>query len=168
MNNELSELNINEVIVEDIKQLVNQLSHSNSPSDDKEIKWLLENCNNITLKNIIPSLTVLMLHVLEAIKISGPVNCARISEKTTIPKGTVSKVAKKLINHELITMSLLENNKKERLYGTTEIGAELAILHDKLHKNIEGEFSEFLNKYQTSELELFSKMLNDFKEFYFD
>lgn len=157
---------INQEISNNIKQFTNQLSNSSSQSKDNEMKWLLANCNDDDVKMILPRLTVLMLHVIEAIHNDGPVNCARISEQTLIPKGTVSKISKKLITLELISLSYLENNKKERLYQVTALGKKVALLHDDLHQYMENKMRTFLGQYQTSELEVLNSFFNEFKKLY--
>lgn len=159
--------NINSNLSKKLKQLVNQFANSNTSTNDKEMNWLINNCHNDQLKNIIPNLTVLSLHIIESINFYEPINCARISENTLIPKGTVSKIAKKLINLNLITVQFLENNKKEKLYQTTDLGKELAILHNDLHSHLNKEMSNFINKYSDPELATLSNFLDDFMKFYF-
>ncbi len=79
-------------------------------------------------------MTLVMLHVLDAIGRLEPVNSITISKDTNIPKGTVTKIIPKLISKKFITKESLPNNKKEYLFRITPLGKELFNLHEVMHK----------------------------------
>lgn len=132
--------------------------------DDEEIQWMIQHCSNPALKAILQEITVRMLHVLEAIGQLEPVNGITISNKMNIPKGTVSKATRRLIDKQLIQSSPLPNNKKERIFHTTDLGKELFHLHRELHQEIEKNVIQFLSKYKQSELDFLMRFSQDMLE----
>ena len=135
-----------------------------SDGDDEEIQWMIQHCSDPALKAILQEITVRMLHVLEAIGQLEPVNGITISNKMDIPKGTVSKATRRLIDKQLIKSSPLPNNKKERIYHTTDLGMELFHLHRDLHQEIEKHVIQFLSKYEQSELDFLTRFSQDILE----
>lgn len=156
------------VIVKKIIKLIDLFSSQQASGTDIETQWLIENCEDDHLKDIIAQSTISMLHILDAIYLYGPTNGIAISKKSRIPKGTVSKIARKLVNFKLIEITSLPDNRKERHFNTTNLGEELAELHQKLHSEIEPDFLEFLSQYSDDELDLLTRMLNDFTKYYFE
>lgn len=132
--------------------------------DDEEIQWMIQHCSNPALKTILKEITVRTLHVLEAIGQLEPVNGITISNEMNIPKGTVSKATRRLIDKQLIKSSPLPNNKKERIFHTTNLGKELFHLHRKLHLEIEKNVTQFLSKYEQSELDFLTRFSQDMLE----
>ncbi|YAR63546.1 MarR family transcriptional regulator [Bacillus cytotoxicus] len=57
-----------------------------------------------------------MLHVLDAIGKHEPVNGITIASETGIPKGSVSKMTRRLMNKNLIVTETIPNNKKRKFY----------------------------------------------------
>ncbi len=148
-------------IIQGMKNLANQLSHG-SVSYDDEMKWMLAKAKDQAVKATLPKMTIHMLHILECIDQSGPINCAHISLTTTIPKGTVSKVAKKLIHLDLVTMETLPNNKKEKLYKASPLGQRLATVHRQLHDHFEAQMEAFVGKYSEAEQAVIARFLDDY------
>lgn len=106
-------------------------------------------------------MTVLMLHVLDAIGKYEPVNSITISNKMDIPKGTVSKITRKLIELQLIKRGRLPNNKKEIIFETTTLGHELFETHKELHTKIEKKVIRFLSQYESHDLNFVTNLLED-------
>lgn len=138
-----------------------QLSKKFSDENDEEKAWLIKTVGSVELKDMLPNMTVLMLHVLDAIGTYEPVNGITISEEMEIPKGTVSKITRKLIECNLVKKEKKPDNKKEILFQTTTLGHELFIAHQQLHTKIEENVYKFLGEYKTSELEFAAKFLKD-------
>ncbi|WP_285766111.1 MarR family transcriptional regulator [Peribacillus sp. SI8-4] len=137
-----------------------KLMERESENDDEKL-WLMQKSNHDAITELIKGMTTLMLHVLDGIGRFEPVNGITISRQLNIPKGSVSKITRKLIAKKLITAEFLPNNKKEVLYLTTPIGQELVNLHQELHKEMEKNFDDFLHKYSESELLVISAFLQD-------
>ncbi|MCH4888073.1 winged helix-turn-helix transcriptional regulator [Acidaminobacter sp. JC074] len=157
--------NSKEQLIEDMKKLINTLIDNQTSSDDKEIKWMYDHCQNDALKPIIRKMTVLMLHVLESIDAHENINCKVISEETNILKGTVSKIAKKLLDLGLVTYEYQENNKKEKLYKSTKLGSEMSILHMNMHKVYHKALISHLSSFSNEDFDTTSKMIKAFLDF---
>ena len=129
--------------------------------NDEEKQWLMQKSSHDTITDMIKGMTTLMLHVLDGIGRFEPVNGITISRQLNIPKGSVSKITRKLMAKNLIRAEFLPNNKTEVLYHTTLLGQELFNLHQELHKEMEKNFGQFLQKYSESELLVISAFLQD-------
>jgi len=139
----------------------NSLIKKFSDGDDEEKQWLIKTVDSPVLKSILPNMTVLMLHVLDAIGKYEPVNSITISNKMDIPKGTVSKITRKLIELQLIKRGRLPNNKKEIIFETTTLGHELFETHKELHTKIEKKVIRFLSQYESHDLNFVTNLLED-------
>ena len=83
-----------EALIVHIKKLFSDVSTRQTLEVDEEKQWLLQNCTNYEISEIVQELTVIALHVLDAIGRLQPVNSITIAKETGIPKGTVSKTIK--------------------------------------------------------------------------
>ncbi len=144
-----------------IIELTEQISKKFADGDDEEKQWMIQKVKNPILKDLLPNITIMMLHVLDAIGKYEPVNGITISKEMDIPKGTVSKITRKLESLDLIRKEKLPDNKKEILFLTTSLGYELFEVHKKLHEQIEKNVVHFLNQYQTDELSFITRLLED-------
>ncbi|RYD06523.1 hypothetical protein N752_04135 [Desulforamulus aquiferis] len=155
--------NKEELIIQ-IKKLFSDVSTRQTLEVDEEKQWLLQNCTNSEFSGIVQELTVIALHVLDAIGRLQPVNSITIAKETGIPKGTVSKTIKKLTSKELIMKIPLPNNKKEINFYITPHGKEIFDLHNALHQQFESAVAIFLKKYDVHELQFLKRFLKDFME----
>jgi DNA-binding MarR family transcriptional regulator len=103
----------------------------------------------------------MMLRVLDAVGRLEPVNGITISTHHQIPKGTVSKVTRRLIAKRLISSETLPNNKKEILFRLTPLGRAVFDLHRVFDEQMERGFTRFLRRYDASELTLLVRVLHD-------
>lgn len=150
-----------EMLVSQILEHTEQLIKKFSDGDDEEKQWLIKTVDSPVLKSILPNMTVLMLHVLDAIGKYEPVNGITISNKMDIPKGTVSKITRKLIELQLIKRGRLPNNKKEIIFQTTTLGNELFETHKELHTKIEKNMIRFLSQYESHDLNFVTNLLEN-------
>lgn len=150
-----------EILVSQILEHTEQLIKKFSDGDDEEKRWLIKTVDSPVLKSILPNMTVLMLHVLDAIGKYEPVNGITISNKIDIPKGTVSKITRKLIELKLIKRGRLPNNKKEIIFQTTPLGNELFETHKELHTKIEKNVIRFLSQYESHDLNFVTNLLKN-------
>lgn len=150
-----------EMLVSQILDHTEQLIKKFSDGDDEEKQWLIKTVDSPVLKSILPNMTVLMLHVLDAIGKYEPVNGITISNKMDIPKGTVSKITRKLIELQLIKRGKLPNNKKEIIFQTTILGHELFETHKELHTKIEKNVIRFLSQYESHDLNFVTNLLEN-------
>lgn len=145
----------------EIISLFTEIGQRYQQEDDDEKAWLIKHCANPVLAQILEDTTVLMLHVLDAIGRLEPVNGITISKQFGFPKGSVSKVTRRLVAQKLIRTETLPNNKKEILFRMTPLGEELFQLHQALHEEIEKGVFGFLQRYSSDELRFLIRVLKD-------
>ena len=124
-------------------------------------QWLTKHSSNPLIVEILRDSTITTLRVLDGIGRLEPVNGITISTQARIPKGTVSKVTRRLIAQKLISTEALPNNKKEILFRLTPLGSELFQLHRTFDEQMERGFMRFLQRYTPDELRLLVGILED-------
>lgn len=149
-------------LINEIMMNLFDLMQKHASEEDEEKKWVLRECKDPILLKHMSIMTGKMLHVLDAIGRLEPVNSIIISRDTGIPKGTVSKIIPKLLEKKFITKEGLPNNKKEFIFHITPLGKELFTLHQALHKQAEAGINNVLNSYNSQELSIFNRILEDF------
>jgi DNA-binding MarR family transcriptional regulator len=139
-------------LIKKLIEIVPQLQKRFQSEDDEEKEWLLQNCSNPLIIDFLKDSTVMMLHVIDAIGQLEPVNGTTISKQFGIPKGSVSKITRKLVQQQMIRTEFLPDNKKEVLFLTTLLGKEIFDLHQELHQEMNKGITRFLQRYNTDEL----------------
>lgn len=152
---------VKEPLVTEIMGLFSKIQQRFESEDDEEKAWLIENAPNTEVAELVQDMTVVELHVLDAIGRLGPVNGITISKQFSIPKGSVSKITRRLLAKQVIVKEFLPHNKKEILFRTTPRGNEVFDLHARLHQQIEVGVTRFLQKYKEEELRLIIRVLGD-------
>jgi DNA-binding MarR family transcriptional regulator len=153
-----------EPMITEILSLLSKVSEKLEPDSLGMKQWITENFNNPKLAELLQDSTFMMLRVLDAIGRLEPVNGITISKQFRIPKGSVSKVTRRLIAKKLIKTQSLPNNKKEILYRTTPLGKELFQAHRAFDEQMEKGFIQFLQKYDEDELRFIIRVLRDITE----
>ncbi|MEJ8547914.1 MarR family transcriptional regulator [Brevibacillus borstelensis] len=148
-------------LIAEVISLFEKIGQRMQEEDDEERHWLLEHCKNPVLEALLKDMTVMELHVLDAIGQLEPVNGITISKQFKIPRGSVSKITRRLIKRGLVRTEFLPKNKKEILFCTTPLGKDLFKLHQALHRQIEKGVTQFLQKYTYDELNVIVRMLKD-------
>ncbi|MEK4140137.1 winged helix DNA-binding protein [Paenibacillus sp. FSL L8-0333] len=141
-----------DILIKKLIEKIPQLQKRFQSEDDEEKEWLIQNCSNPLIIDFLQDSTVMMLHVIDAIGQLEPVNGTTISKQFGIPKGSVSKITRKLVQQEIIRTEFLPDNKKEVLFLTTPLGKEIFDLHLALHKQMNKGINRFLQRYNTDEL----------------
>ncbi|OME15992.1 MarR family transcriptional regulator [Paenibacillus odorifer] len=141
-----------DILIKKLIEMIPQLQKRFQSEDDEEKEWLIQNCSNPLIIDFLQDSTVMMLHVIDAIGQLEPVNGTTISKQFGIPKGSVSKITRKLVQQEIIRTEFLPDNKKEVLFLTTPLGKEIFDLHSALHKQMNKGINRFLQRYNTDEL----------------
>ncbi|MEK4291018.1 winged helix DNA-binding protein [Paenibacillus sp. FSL P4-0502] len=141
-----------DILIKKLIEMIPQLQKQFQSEDDEEKEWLIQNCSNPLIFDFLQDSTVMMLHVIDAIGQLEPVNGTTISKQFGIPKGSVSKITRKLVQQEIIRTEFLPDNKKEVLFLTTPLGKEIFDLHLALHKQMNKGINRFLQRYNTDEL----------------
>jgi DNA-binding MarR family transcriptional regulator len=133
-------------------------------SEDQERLLLLRQTRGEVFANILQTLTITALHVLDAIGQHEPINGIQIARQLAITKGGVSKITRKLLKQHLILQERLPNNKKDIYFRLTAQGREIFLWHHELHQQIEEQAKLFLGKYTLDELRLIVRFLEDYVE----
>ncbi|OMD27017.1 MarR family transcriptional regulator [Paenibacillus odorifer] len=141
-----------DILINKLIEKIPQLQKRFQSEDDEEKEWLIQNCSNPLIIDFLQDSTVMMLHVIDAIGQLEPVNGTTISKQFGIPKGSVSKITRRLVQQEIIRTEFLPDNKKEVLFLTTPLGKEIFDLHLALHKQMNKGINRFLQRYNTDEL----------------
>lgn len=129
--------------------------------DDEERNWMMKQTDNPAVITFLKSCTVMMLHVLDAIGELEPVNGVRISQRLDIPRGSISKITRKLVDENVIQAEYLPDNKKTILFRTTPLGKEIFRIHQTLHRIVGTNVHAFLSSYDTQQLSFLIQVLED-------
>jgi DNA-binding MarR family transcriptional regulator len=135
-----------------------------SDENESSWQWFAQHSSNQRMVDLMRESTATTLRVLDAIGRLEPANGITISEQFHIPKGTVSKITRRLIAKDLITQEALPKNKKEILFRLTPLGKELFEVHRAFDEQMERGFLSFLQRYNADELRLLTRVLHDATE----
>ncbi|WP_091216141.1 MarR family transcriptional regulator [Paenibacillus sp. BC26] len=126
-----------EQLLQDVFEAFRQFAIKIQQEDDDEAAWLLSQCSDdAEVRTILKEMTPMMLHVLDGIGKLGAANGSMLSSRFGFPKGTVSKVTKRLAALGLIAIETLPGNKKELHFRITQIGETIYRLHERLDERI--------------------------------
>ncbi|WP_248912460.1 MarR family transcriptional regulator [Paenibacillus antarcticus] len=148
-------------LIKEFLEIVNAIQRRFQSEDDEEKQWMIQNSPNPIVADLMKEMTVLMLHVLDAIGKLEPVNGITISKQFGISKGSVSKITRKLIDKQIIIIEYLPDNKKEILFRTTSLGKEIFCLHQALHHQIDLGANRFLQRYTEDEMQFLVSALRE-------
>jgi len=147
-----------------ILALLSQVTERFDSDENEAWRWFAQHSTNPLIVELLRDSTTTTLRVLDAIGRSEPVNGITISEQFRIPKGTVSKITRRLVAKNLISKESLPNNKKEMLFRLTPLGRELFEVHRAFDEQMERGFMHFLRCYSADELRLLVRVLQDATE----
>lgn len=143
-----------------IEDLIAQVTGRFATEDDAEQKWLADQCSPEAAE-VIARMSVQALHLLDAIPVDGSVNIVDLSRATGVPKGTVSKTARRLVTDGLVARHRLPDNRKEVHLRLTATGAEVQRAHQGLHEEMGNGLRAFFHRYDADELAIVVRILND-------
>lgn len=147
--------------ISEIMALLGQVSEKFEPGENEMKQWMIQNFQNPKVVDALQDSTIMTLRILDVIGRLEPVNGITISKQSRIPKGSVSKITRRMITKKLITKETLPNNKKEILFRTTPLGKEIFLAHQAFDQKMEKGFIKFLNKYSAEELDFIMHILQD-------
>lgn len=145
----------------DILALLAQVTRRFESQQGEGWRWIMQHSPNPLVVELLRDSTATTLRVLDAIGSLEPVNGITIAAQYRIPKGTVSKITRRLIAQRLISTESLPNNKKEILFRLTPLGREMFEVHRAFDEQMERGFIGFLRRYDTDELRLLVRVLRD-------
>lgn len=141
--------------------LMGKVTERFESEDREEWQWLAQHSQNPQTTELMRDMSVTAAHVIDAIGRLEPVNGITISAQFHIPKGTVSKVTRRLMAQKLVSSESLPNNKKEVLFRLTPLGRELFQVHRAFDDQMERGFTRFLQRYSPDELRQLVRVLQD-------
>lgn len=154
----------NEDLIVEILALLAKATERFASGEDEQWRWITKQSHNPLVVELLQDATITTLRVLDAIGRLEPVNGITISEQFRIPKGTVSKITRRLLAKHLISTESLPQNKKEILFRLTPLGRELFQVHRAFDDQMERGFIHFLQRYSADELQLLVRVLHDATE----
>jgi len=141
-----------EQLYQDVFEAFRQFAIKIQQEDDEEGAWLLSQCPDLQLQTVLKEMTLMMLHVLDGIGKLGRANGSALSSTFGFPKGTVSKVTKRLAAHDLIVIETIPGNKKELYFSMTPKGETIYKLHERLDERIKSGAIRFMAEYTQEQL----------------
>lgn len=153
-----------EPLIAQVLALLAKVTEQFESEEHENWQWLAQHSQNPLIIEILRDSTMTALRVVDAIGRLEPVNGITISAQSRIPRGTVSKVTRRLIAQNLISTEFLPNNKKEILFRLTPLGRELFQVHRAFDEQMERGFERFLQRYSPDELRLLVRILRDATE----
>jgi len=151
-------------LITQILALLGKVAERLDSQEGENWQWLAQHSSNPLIIEILRDMTLTSMRVLNGIGQLEPVNGITISARAGVPKGTVSKVARRLVARKLVTTEFLPNNKKEILFRLTPLGRELVHLNHTFDEQMERGFASFLQGYDADELRLLARILQDATE----
>jgi DNA-binding MarR family transcriptional regulator len=145
----------------EVLALVAQITHQFESQQHEGWQWIVAQSPNAQVADVLQDSTSTMLRVLDAIGRLEPVNGITIASQFAIPKGTVSKVTRRLVAKKLVITESLPNNRKEVLFRLTPLGRDVYTFHRAFDERMERGFLQFLQRYDASELRILVRVLRD-------
>ncbi|WP_261303354.1 MarR family transcriptional regulator [Paenibacillus andongensis] len=141
-----------EQLLREVFEAFTQFAMKIQQEDDEERAWLLGQCTDLQVQSVLRQMTPMMFHVLDAIGKLGRANGITLSSRFGIPKGTVSKLTKRLAAHGLIVTETIPGNKKELHFAITPQGETIYKLHERLDEQIQAGATRFMADYTQEQL----------------
>ncbi|HEV2458480.1 MAG TPA: winged helix DNA-binding protein [Ktedonobacterales bacterium] len=148
----------------EILALLAQVTERFESQEHEEWRWFEEHSPDPRVVELLRDSTSTALRVVDAVGRLEPVNGITIAAQFRIPKGTVSKVTRRLIAQRLVTTESRPKNRKEILFRLTPLGRQLFEVHRRFDEQMERGFRRFLERYATDELRLLVRVLRDATE----
>ncbi|MNB86222.1 MarR family protein [compost metagenome] len=147
-----------ELLLREVFETFTQFAKKIVQEDDEEKAWMLAQTSDLAVKAVMQQMTLMMVHVLDAIGKFNRVNGTVLSSRFGIPKGTVSKLARRLEELGLITFETIPGNKKELHFAITPLGETIYKIHERLDQRILEGATRFMADYSEEQL----KFIRDF------
>lgn len=148
-------------LIAQILALLAAAAHKVESEQNESWQWLAEHSHDPLLLQALREMTVTSLRVIDAIGRLEPVNGITISLHSGLPRGTVSKVTRRLIAQNLVSGAHQLRNHKEIFFRLTRRGRELFTVHRTFDEQMERGIARFLERYQLDELRLLVRVLQE-------
>ena len=145
----------------EILSLLAQLTKRFASEEEEQWRWIAAHSPNPQIVELMRDSTITAMRVLDAVGRMEPVNGISVALRYHIPKGTVSKVTRRLIAQKLLSASSLPSNRKEIYFHLTPLGREFVDFHRSFDGQMEQGFRRFLQRYEPGVLRLLVQILRD-------
>ncbi|SFE53013.1 DNA-binding transcriptional regulator, MarR family [Paenibacillus catalpae] len=132
-----------------------------SEGEDEEKRWMMAQTKDPKAIQFLKETSTIMLHVIDAIGEMQPVNGIAISKHFGIPRGSISKLTRRLVEQEVINSENLPGNKKEVWFSLTPLGQSIYDLHKNLHAQIGQNVRKFLGRYSIEQMKFLLQCMKD-------
>lgn len=150
--------------IERIGSLIEQVTARLAEEDADERQWMRDQCSP-EARRVLAGLSVQALHLLDAIPADdgtdASVNIVGLSRATGVPKGTVSKTVRRLVESGAVERHRLPGNRKEVHLRLTGPGAEVQRAHRGLHEQMGDDLAAFMDRYSEEDLAVIARVLGD-------
>lgn len=150
---------IDEEIISGIDTLFAKAEERKNLVNDKIFPEILK--YNSNLKDI----SITEFHVISCIGNEEKVNGIKLSKKTGMTRGGISKVVSNLIKKGLIISYKDGVNKKKIFYKLTPLGEMINEIHNNKHKERNKELMNKINKYTKQEKDIILRFIKDLQFF---
>ncbi|MBP1975151.1 winged helix DNA-binding protein [Cohnella thailandensis] len=149
------------LVTELISQIAAMQKRFQAEGEDEERLWMMANAPNDEVISFLKEATVMMLHMVDAIGESEPINGITISKRFGVPRGSVSKMTRRLAELGVIQAESLPDNRKEVLFRLTSLGRQIFEIHQRLHVHMNRNVREFLSRYDLDQLRFLVQCMKD-------
>jgi DNA-binding MarR family transcriptional regulator len=129
-----------------------------------EIFQIFMEFNDQGFKENYSNLNINEVHALDYIGRTEKANVTKITNHLKITKGGVTKITKKLIAKEYISLYQIQENKKEKYFNLTKKGKEIFIKHKELHIDAIERDKKIFENFAEGEKEIISTFLDILKK----
>lgn len=151
---------INDVVVA-LRRL--RTSHGNDQVT-REQNWIINHLASSELKQIVPHLSIVALHMLSALE-HGERTGVELAQQQNVTKSGITRAARKLGQFKLVETVKHPDDKKKIFYHLTDAGIEIARQHDQMHQVIQQRMiDQITNEYSADELRLVARFMNDLSD----
>jgi DNA-binding MarR family transcriptional regulator len=152
-------------LITEILALLAATAHQVESQQNESWQWLAEaSSHDPLLLEVLREMTITSLRVIDAIGRLEPVNGVTISTHSGLPKGTISKVTRRLVAQNLVNGAHRLPNHKEIYFRLTRRGRELFTVHQAFDDQMERGIMRLLERYQPDELRFLVRMLREASE----
>jgi len=110
------------------------------------------------------NLNINEVHAIDYIGRTEHANVTKITECLKVTKGAVTKITKKLMDKEYISLYQTEENKKEKYFSLTQKGKEIFIKHKTIHMESIKRDKRIFENFDENEKKVIVRFLDVLKE----
>jgi DNA-binding MarR family transcriptional regulator len=141
-------------LIDDLLASLAAITERFESSEQEGWQWIRQHSSHPQLAELLQEMSPTAIRVFDAIGRLEPVNGITIAEQLRIPKGTVSKITRRLLANNLIRTESRPNNKKEIWFRLTALGRDLDQVHRAFDELMERGIRAFFHQYTVQELRL--------------